>query len=78
MQSELIVQDGRSELKDDLARTFYNRGKAFLRQERRDAATKDLEEALAILTRLVEDEGRSELKQLYFRIKRFLLNETVG
>ena len=49
------------ELADELALTHNNRGGTLSAQGRLDAAIEDFEKAIEILTRLVEQEGRSDL-----------------
>jgi tetratricopeptide (TPR) repeat protein len=58
---ELVDQEGRTELANDLASALMNKGVALDSQGRLGEAVVVYDQAIAIRTRLVEQEGRSEL-----------------
>ncbi len=58
----LVEQEGRAELRNDLASALHNRGGALADLGRLDEALAAYEEAARIYGRLVEQEGRAELR----------------
>ncbi len=61
IREELVEQEGRRELRNDLASSYNNRGGALANLGRVEDAIEDYDRAIAIYLELVEQEGRREL-----------------
>ena len=62
IREQLIEQEGRRELRNDLASCYNNRGTAFSGQGKLSESIADYDRAIKIIEQLVEHESRRELR----------------